>query len=132
VELLKGIPLAGQGTPLPADFPYSGEWLLENRIFLFRPTAPGTLEGSGPEMTPIFPYGEFDWCFGINSMQLALALGVSGEEIFTHNRARSLFLVRTDDVPPQRGGAHAKRYIFQIGDRQEAIFIEHGTPSGTA
>ena len=34
-----GIPLAGQGNPLPSDCPYDGAWLLERVIFLYRPTS---------------------------------------------------------------------------------------------
>ena len=128
---LTGIPLSGQGKPLPSDFPYKGEWLLENRIFLFHPTDPATIEGTGPEMTAFLSYGK-PWCFGINAMQLAFALGVTGEEVFSHNRAHTLFLVRADDVTPTRGGTRAKCYIFQIGDRQEALFLEDGIQGGSA
>jgi hypothetical protein len=127
---LKGISLSGQGKSLPPDFPYKGEWLLENRIFLYRPTAQHSL--GAPEMTPIIGSGSPDWCFGINSMQLAWALQVGSEDIFAHNRAATLYLVRTDEVAPTRGATEAKRYIFQIGERQTAITIEAGGPSGTA
>jgi hypothetical protein len=130
MDELKGIPLRGQGTPLPADFPYKGEWLLENRIFLYRPDAQRSLGGA--EMTPILNEGTSHWCFGINSMQLGFALRVNSEDIFRHNREHTLFLVRTDDVPPTLGAGHAKRYIFQIGDVQAPLIIEGGGPSGNA
>jgi hypothetical protein len=132
MDTLKGMPLKGQGKPLPPDFPYQGEWLLENRIFLYRPAAQTSLGGGSPEMTPTLNEGTPDWCFGINSMQLAWTLRVGSEEIFKHNRAGTLFLVRTDDVPPTHGATHAKRYIFQIGDRQAPIIIEAGGLSGSA
>jgi hypothetical protein len=127
VKFLGGL---GQGEPLPANFPYEGEWLLQNRIFLFRPTDRATVDTT--EMTTILSYGKPDWCLGINVMQLAYGLGVTAEDVFSHNRKQTLFLVRTDDVPPTRGGTRAKRYIFQIGDRQEAIFIEDGLQAGRA
>jgi hypothetical protein len=130
VPPLKGIPLAGQGKPLSADFPYKGEWILEGRIFLYRPAAQRSL--GGPEMTPVVNEGKSNWCFGINSMQLAFALRVDSEKIFLHNRMGTLFLVGADDVGPTAGASHAKRYIFQIGDVQAPIIIEGGGPSGNA
>jgi len=126
----KGLPLRGQGTPLPAGFPYEGQWILEGVMFLYRPSAQTSL--GGPEMTPAVKYGESSWCFGLNSMQLAFSLRVGSEEIFEHNRNETLFLVRTDDVPPTHGATHAKRYIFQIGDVQAGMTIEAGAPGGNA
>ena len=32
MEKLKGVPLESQGISLPRDFPYEGEWLLNDRI----------------------------------------------------------------------------------------------------
>lgn len=127
---LRGIPLAGRGKPLPPEFPYKGQWLLENRMFLYRPTEQRSV--GGPEMTTTLNEGRPNWCFGLNSMQLAFALRVGSEELFEHNRACTLFLVRTDDVPPIRGASQAKRYIFQIGDRQTVIIVEGVGPSGNA
>src|SRR5690242_2341166 len=97
MSLGKRMPLASQGKPLPGEFPYVGQWILEDRIFLYRPKAPQSL--GGPEMTLLLDSGP-QWCFGINSMQLAFALGVGSDKIFEHNRNGTLFLVRTDDVPP--------------------------------
>ena len=128
---LKGIPLTGQGKPLPEDFPYKGEWLLENRIFLYRPTHQRMLGGRMPEMTPFIQSGA-DWCFGINSMQLAWALRVGSERIFEYNRTGTLYLVRVDDVAPAHGATSAKCYIFQINNLQAGITIEAGGPSGAA
>ena len=34
------IELAGQGEPLPAEFPYRGEWMLKPRMFLYIPDEP--------------------------------------------------------------------------------------------
>ena len=130
-EKPKGLPLAGQGKPLPFDFPYKGQWLLEGRVFLYRPENQTSL--GGPEMTVILNDNSDDWCLGFNSMQLAFALRVGSEQIFAHNSARTLFLVRTDDVPPPSpSGLKAKRYIFQIEDRQAPVTIELGIPGGRA
>ena len=128
--MAEGIDLAGQGNPLPTDFPYKGQWILEPRIFLYRPENQQSL--GRPEMTPVVDPGSPNWSFGINSMQLAWQLHVGSEQIFAHNKAGTLLLVRVDDVPASAGATHAKRYIFQIGDRQAGITIEGGGPSGSA
>ena len=83
-------------------------------------------------MTPIINQGKANWCFGINAMNLGLVLRVGSEKIFDHNRARTLFLVGTEDVAPTHGATAAKRYVFQIGDVQADITIETGGPSGNA
>src|SRR5882724_7254244 len=124
MEPLKGIPLTGQGDPLPRDFPYKGQWLHKYRLFLYRLD-----EAGDTEMTAVARWGS-DICAGINSKQLASVLGLSSEEIFEHNKANTLFLVRADDMPAARGSTRAKRYIFQIGERQGGITIEGGGPSG--
>jgi hypothetical protein len=83
-------------------------------------------------MTPIINQGKANWCFGINAVNLGLDLRVGSEKIFDHNRARTLFLVGTEDVAPTHGATAAKRYVFQIGDVQAGITIETGGPSGNA
>src|SRR5580704_1339334 len=96
----------------------------------YRPTAQRTI--GGPEMTPIINQGKANWCFGINAVNLGLDLRVGSEKIFDLNRARTLFLVGTEDVAPTHGATAAKRYVFQIGDVQAGITIETGGPSGNA
>jgi hypothetical protein len=77
--------LSGQGKPLPKDFPYKGEWLVEPRIFLYRPENPH--DTGIPEITPVHQLSESEWCFGINSITLSRNFGVGSHEIFAHNRA---------------------------------------------
>jgi hypothetical protein len=125
------IPLRGQGKPLSPDCPYSGEWLIENVMFLYRPTAQRTLGGGGAEMTAGFKTPDGEWCFGFNSMVMAWELRVGSEQIFEHNRNGTLILQNVAAVPPQRGGTAAKRYVFRIGDRMASFVIEAG-PEGTA
>ena len=125
METLKGVPLRNQGEALPTDFTYEGQWIHKPRMFLYRPSAQRSLVGA--EMTPVV-----NDAFGINSMHLAFELGLNSEEIFEHNRAHTLYLVTADDVPPTMGAAFAKRYVFQIGDRQAVITTEWGGPSGNA
>lgn len=127
MEEVKGIPLSGQGRPLPPDFPYKGEWLLANRIFLYRPDAPTRSE---VQMSVFLNYGRDDWMLGLDATQLADGFGIDADVLFEHNRAHTLYLIDADDVAPSRGGLRAKRYIFQIGDRQIPIFLEAGLATG--
>lgn len=123
------IPLLGQGKPLPSDFPFSGEWLLENQMFLYRPEVP---QRSGESEIVVLSDEPDNSCFGFNSVALACQLGVGRQRIFRHNRKGSLYLVRTLIVPPQFGGNAAKAYIFQIGTRQCSITIERLVDGGRA
>ena len=107
---LKGIPLSGQGTRCPPIFHLqeTGSWRI--RLFLFR-TDDSAGPGTGAEMTTTLNYGKPNWCLGINSAQLATAFDISQENIFSHNRARTLFLVRTDDVPATLGGTRQALHL---------------------
>jgi hypothetical protein len=120
------ISLRGQGNPLPPHCPYKGEWLLENVMFLYQPKDQTALGDGLPEMTAGFRRGDGERCFGINSIQLASALGIDSEQVFEHNRAGTLFLESAFDVAPSHGSAHAKRYVFRIGDKSVGMTIEAG------
>jgi hypothetical protein len=122
------IPLRGQGKPLSADCPYEGEWLIENKMFLYWPTNQQT---EIAEFTAGFQRADGEWCFGFNAETMASELGIGSEEIFVHNRNRTLILDDVSAVPPQREGTAAKGYRFRIGDRTADFIIEVG-PGGTA
>ena len=122
------LPLLGQGKPLPADCPYTGEWLYENKLFLYRATNQQT---QTTELTAGFRRADGEWCLGFNAMTLASELGVASKEIFAHNRTRTLILEGVGPVPPQRGGRAAKIYIFRIGGRRTGLTVEVG-PEGAA
>lgn len=121
-------PLRGQGKPLPPNFGYDDQWILEGRIFLYRPATQQIL--GGLDVTAIVDGSGSDWSLGINSMQLAWQLGVGSEEIFEHNRLGTLSLVGFEDVPPSVDASFAKRFTFQIGDRQGGLTVEGGGPNG--
>ena len=116
------------GKPLPADCPYTGEWLLENRLFLYRPSNQQTQTA---EFTAGFKRADGEWCLGFNATTLASELRVGSEEIFEHNRSRTLILDSVGAVTPQRGGVAAKNYIFRIDDRAASCIVEVG-PEGSA
>lgn len=121
------LPLLGQGKPLPADCPYLGEWLHENKLFLYRPT---DQQQQTEELTPGFRRADGEWCLGFNAVTLASELGVGSEEIFAHNRNRTLILEGVGPVRP-RSGTAAKIYIFRIGGRRTGFTVEVG-PEGAA
>ena len=120
------VPLLGQGKPLPADCPYEGEWLHENKLFLYRSDQPMEVE-----FTAGFHRGDGEWCLGFNAVTLASLLGFGSKEVFEHNRNRTLILDDVRSVPPQRKGAVAKEYVLRVGNRPAGLVIETG-PEGTA
>jgi hypothetical protein len=129
---MKSIRLRGQGRALPKGFPYKGEWLVERRVFLYSPENKHRPGAEELEITPVHQISESEWCFGINAVVLAWQLSIGSHEIFAHNRRGTLLLVGVDDPPPTAGATHARRYTFQIGERQTSITLEGGRPSGTA
>ena len=86
-----------------ADCPYEGEWLHENKLFLYRSDQPMEVE-----FTAGFHRGDGEWCLGFNAVTLASLLGFGSKEVFEHNRNRTLILDDVRSVPPQRKGAVAK------------------------
>jgi hypothetical protein len=121
-------PLAGQGTPLPPNCGFDGEWLLKNVLFLYWPEDQTIMDDT--EMNVGFQNSDGKWSFGINAIQLARTCGTTSEQLFEANRAGTLLLVKIE------GGATldapAKRYTFRVGDHEAQIIISAGRPSGTA
>jgi hypothetical protein len=121
------IPLRGQGEPLPADCPYGGEWLIENKMFLYR-----SPELTQMETMAMFPGLNGELCFGFNARDMAEQLGIGSDAVFQHNRSRTLILVGIADVPPFLCGIAAKSYRFSIGGDRFADFTIEAGPQGTA
>ena len=94
------IPLIGQGEPLPADCPYTGEWLHKDKLFLYQPSGE---QLQRLELTAGFKRADGEWCLGFNAVILASELGAWNEEIFEHNRTRTLILEVVGPAPPQLG-----------------------------
>ena len=122
------IPLLGQGKPLPSDCPYAGEWLHENKLFLYLSTSQ---QLKTAEFTAGFRRPDSEWCLGFNAATLASLLGVGIDELFKHNRARTLILESVGPMPPRSGGTVAKEYTFRIDNRTASLTVEAG-PLGTA
>ena len=87
------IPLNGQGNPLPPNFPYRGEWILEPRMFLYVPDQAESTASNAPRFTASLNDNRDDWCFGFDSEQLATALNITTDSLFQANRHRKLTLV---------------------------------------
>ncbi len=125
----KFIPLQGQGEPLPSDAPYSGQWLLENVLFLFQRDAVPT---AGPEETAAFQLANGEVCQGIDAGKIGAGLGdLTAEEVLASNRTGALLLTAVHGMHKVDGVVRAKRYVFQIGSRETSIVMEAG-PFGRA
>jgi hypothetical protein len=55
------IPLKGQGNPLPPNFPYRGEWILEPRMFLYVPDQAQSTASNAPRFTASLNDNSDDW-----------------------------------------------------------------------
>ena len=104
------IPLVGQGEPLPADCPYTGEWLHKDKLFLYQPSGE---QLQRLELTASFKRADGEWCLGFNAVILASELGAWNEEIFEHNRTRTLILEVVGPAPPNSEG-RALRFTFSV------------------
>jgi hypothetical protein len=121
----------GQGKPLPTDFSYRGEWVIEHLVFLYRSDDGESIAGDAPRFTAS---GTSDGrqSIGFDAAQLAAALGIEINEVFAANQNGSLSLLGTNDASDLRG-VPAKRYVFGLGKKRAALVIEdHPRESGIA
>jgi hypothetical protein len=89
------IPLQGQGLPLPVDFPYQGEWLVEHGWFLYVPDA--QQQGVCGVVTVATDQGEL---IGFDAQELSGKLGITTERLLELNRARQLTIDQFDSPEP--------------------------------
>jgi hypothetical protein len=116
-----------QGKPLPSDFPYDGEWLIEHELFLYRPDGAQSLGGGSPRFTASGASGGTH-SIGFDVVQVAEALGIGVEEVFAANQ-RGILTIGTNDATAFRG-VPARRYVFCIGDKRGALVVETSQPVG--
>lgn len=126
------IPLVGQGNPLPGDFPYRGQWLLEPRVFLYTPDDPSQSAADAVQFTAWVQPAQDDWSFGFDAAQLAANLGVTMAELLEANRARSLMLENVYADTPTGDGASQKIYEFRLGITTANITVEDLSRLGRA
>ena len=123
--------LPGQGKRLPDHFPYEGEWLIENQIFLYR-SADTQIFADAVRLTASSSSGDGQAYFGLDVSQLAIGFRMSSDMVLEHNRARELYLITVKDVPASHAFAQARLYVLQIGDRQIGITVERSRIGGHA
>jgi hypothetical protein len=112
------VPLIGQGAPLPPDFPYSGEWLLAPRMFLYRPTeGQRVIPGKAHFTAEVSPNSEH-WSFGFDAVYLADQFGVSVADIFAANATGGLTLEDVAANTPTAEDATVKIYTFGLDNRR--------------
>ena len=126
------IPLRDQGTPLPPDFPYSGEWLDQPRIFLYLPTPEQRGLPGAPAFTAEVNPTSDNWCFGFDAEQLAMEFGTDVETLLSSNKRRELTLENVEANTETGEGATMKRYIFGLEGKVCALIIESLGAFGTA
>jgi hypothetical protein len=123
-------PLAQQGEQLADDFGYAGQWILKPRLFLFT-TDVEKGDPSAPQFTTYKNYGRDDWMVGFDARIIAVAIGITKDEILEANRTRQLTLERTEEGIMD-DGSPAKRYTFRVGDREGPVIIACPVRTGTA
>jgi hypothetical protein len=114
----------GQGKPLPALMKLSGEWIIENVVFLYH----SDYSISSPSAT--FPVRaereDGSYALGFDAAQLAGAFEIDVSALIDANRNHTLVFVGDIDVVPTHGGVSAVAYIFRIGDRQASVVTDLG------
>jgi hypothetical protein len=126
------IHLRGQGTPLPPGFPYRGAWLMEPRLFLYRPTPEQEGTPGKPVFTAEIKPATDEWSVGFDATRLALGLGVSIDALFEANQCGDLTLDRIEADTPTGDDATVKRYVFALNGKEAGATIVGGGISGTA
>jgi hypothetical protein len=120
----------GQGKPLPPNFPYQGEWVLEPIVFLHHPDAQ-SLGGDAPRFTALVTNSDGTFSRGFDAGQLAAALGVEIVRVFAANQSGDLIIRGTSDASDFHGTS-AVRFHFQLGDKEAALVVEEPRTSGSA
>jgi len=126
------IPLKGQGNPLPPNFPYRGEWILEPRMFLYVPDQAESTASNAPRFTASLNDNRDDWCFGFDSEQLAAALNITTDSLFQANRHRKLTLENVEASTPDGEMALIKRYTFRVGANETSLSVQTLGQAGSA
>jgi hypothetical protein len=84
--------LSGQGLPLAPDFPYGGQWLIEDRWFLFAADTPER----GADQDIVTVATSEAPLTGFNARMLAVKLGLTTDDLFDADRIGRLTLHHVD------------------------------------
>jgi hypothetical protein len=126
------VELAGQGEPLPTEFPYQGEWMLKHRMFLYIPDEPTTVAPTVPQFTVSLNTSEENWSFGFDATRMAVAFDVTTEAVREANRRGELTLETVLASTPDGENADRKIYVFGYRGKTIEMTIERLTRAGTA
>jgi hypothetical protein len=120
-----------QGRPLPPDFAYTGQWIIENIVFLHDSDDTQSHGGTAPRFTAWGTTSDGKRSFGFAATQLAAAFEIDVSDLFAANRDGSFSLLGTNDASDLHG-IPAKRYVFALGDKRAALIIEAEREPGLA
>ena len=80
-------PYIGQGTKIPAETGFDGEWIIEGEVFIFRADPPGSIgEFAGIKS----PKGAV--CDGFDTDELGKLLGTTADELIDLNQRKLLMV----------------------------------------
>jgi hypothetical protein len=118
--------LPGQGIPLPADSPYRGAWVLEDRVFIYWPDGTQLVGGDAPRFTVMWDSPSGKQSVGFDAEQVAGAFDISIDELFSANNDGRFTFAGTNDADPIHGGTNATRFVFRLNGEARAIVAEWG------
>jgi hypothetical protein len=118
--------MIGQGKSLPPDYPYQGQWLIEDLLFIHEPTDAQSFGGLAPRFAAHTP-----GALGFDASQIADGMGVTARDIFRAN-ANGNLIVRHGGDAPARGGVAGSLYLFRIGERRCALVVALNDNAGSA
>ncbi len=121
--------MLGQGKDLPEFAGCEGQWIVEGRFFIYRPSG---VAASKINFTVWLQRHDQIPCYGFDASQLAQELSVDVDRIFEANKSGDLIFLGVADVAPRHGGISAKAYGFRLGDRQGMLTIETHEQEGSS
>jgi hypothetical protein len=118
--------MIGQGKSLPPDYPYQGQWLIEDLLFIHEPTDAQSFGGLAPRFA-----AHTLGALGFDASQIANGMGISSRDVFQANAEGGL-IVRHGGDAPACGGVAGSLYLFSIGERRCALLVAVSGNGGTA
>ena len=118
--------MIGQGKSLPPGYPYRGQWLIEDLLFIHEPIGEQSFGTSAPRFAACVP-----GALGFDASQIADGMGVTARDIFRAN-ANGNLIVRHGGEAPAHGGVSGSLYLFSIGERRCALVVALNDGAGTA
>lgn len=118
--------MSGRGKSLPPGYPYKGQWIIEDLLFIYEPTSLQSFLGPAPRFA-----AHALGALGFDASQIADEMGVTAREVFRANSAGSL-IVRHGGDALARSGVAGSLYVFSIGERRCALVVTLYDNWGTA